>query len=314
MEELDKVINKLKKGKKPGMDDYPNELFILAGHGVKKSLLLLMNKIKTLRQVPEQWNLMKIITIYKQKGCKKTLKYYRGIFLAITISKIFERLIKARIDSDLERMNLLQAGRSKRGPADNVFLFRGSIDHYVATKQPLYITTYDYEQAFDSPWVEKCILALKNLGVSKEMLQIIYDLNKKATVIVKTPYGPSPSFETEPIVKQGTVLGSPLCSASTAEYCGINKGVQICEMTLSSLLYVDDALDLSMSFSDRKESHDWAVLFTKLNNLSLSGTKCFEMALNVDETPPSLVIDELKKVLPTDVIVIYSTEKGIMMI
>ena len=77
---------------------------------------------------------------------------------------------------------------------------------------------------------------------------------------------------------------------------------------------MDDALDLSMSLTDRKESHDWAVLFTKLNNLSLSGTKCFEMALNVDETPPSLVIDELKKVLPTDVIVIYSTEKGIMMI
>ena len=74
-------------------------------------------------------------------------------------------------------------------------------------------------------------------------------------------------------------------------------------MILSSLLYVDDALDLSTTLTDRHESHDWAVLFTKLNNLSLSGTKCFEMALNVDEAPPSLVIDELKKVLPTDVIV-----------
>ena len=233
------------------------------------------------------------------------LQYYRGIFLAITISKIFESLIKERIQANLAQINLLQAGsRTKRGAPDNTFLLRGCIDHYVANKQPLFITTYDYEQAFDSLWVEKCILALNNLGVPKEILQLIYNLNKKAEVIVTTPHGLSDSFETDPIVKQGTVLGSALCSSSTGEYCGMNKGVPIGNMMLSSLLYVDDLLDLTTTLTDRERSHENSVLFSYINNLSLSGSKCLGMAINNDgDLPPPLQINEEKKVIPAHEIV-----------
>ncbi len=305
-EELDKVIGKLKKGKRPGIDEFPTEVFIYAGAGVRKALLDLLNQVKSTREIPDQWNLMEIITIYKQKGCKKMLRYYRGIFLAITISKIFESLIKERIDPNLAKVNILQAGsRKNRGGPDNVFLLRGCVDHYVACKQPLYITAYDYEQAFDSLWVEKCILALKNLDVSKEMLQIIYNLNKKANVVVKTPYGLTEPFETDPVVKQGTVLGSALCSSSTAEYCGINKGVLVGNMFLSSLLYVDDVIDLASSLIDREEFHREALIFAKMNNLTLSDTKCYGMALNTDVNPPELMIevDGSKFVIPVEVLV-----------
>ena len=133
-EELDKVISKLKRGKCPGLDDYPPELFINAGTGIRKALLRLFNQVKESRIPPEQWNVMKIVTIYKRKGSKKNLKYYRGIFLALVISKLFESLIKGRIDPQLQGINLLQAGsRTNRRNGDNLFLARGCIDHYVAT-------------------------------------------------------------------------------------------------------------------------------------------------------------------------------------
>ena len=154
------------------------------------------------------WNFLigpendKIVVIYKQKGSKKELKNYRGIFLALIISKIFEGLIKTRINDQLKKVNILQAGsRELRGPQDNVFLLRGCVDHYVSEKKPLYVTAYDYEQAFDSLWVEDCILSLKDLDIDKEMLQLIYSLNKKADVVVKTPYGLTSQFTTDPIVK-----------------------------------------------------------------------------------------------------------------
>ena len=296
-EEMDKVIFKLKKGKSAGTDDYPPELFINSGKGVRKSLLQILNQVKESRKIPDQWNLMKIVTIYKQKGCKKMLKYYRGIFLAIVISKIFEALIKGRIEPNLQKIDPLQAGsRTGRSAADNVFLLRGCIDHSVANKKPLYITAYDYEQAFDSLWVEKCILALKNLGVSKEMLQLIYNLNRKAKVIVKTPYGLTDMFETDPIVKQGTVLGSAMCSSLTGEYCGVNEGVRVGNMMLSSLLYVDDLIDLTETLSDREKSHLNAIIFTKQNNMVLSGTKCFGMGINSDGPLPVLGIDDDRQV------------------
>ena len=304
IEELDKAIDKLRKGKKPGIDGYPPELFIYAGGGTRRSILELFNHVIAHGQIPKQRNIMMIVTIYKKKGSKKMLRYYRGIFLAIVISKLFESLIKARIDHNLSKINLLQAGsRPDRGTPDNVFLLRGCVDHYVAMKKTLYITAYDYEQAFDSLWVEKCILSLKNLGVTKEMLQLIYNLNRQAKVVVKTPYGLTTPFETEPIVKQGTVLGSALCSSSTAEYCGTNKGVQVGDMMLSSLLYVDDLIDLTTTITDRLEAHKAALLFSKLNNLTLSGTKCYGLAINSDDTPPTLMIDDTKAVLPAEMIV-----------
>ncbi len=315
-QELDRVIKKLKKGKRPGVDEYPPELFIYAGKGVREALLNVINLVKTSRDIPDQWNLMKIVAIYKQKGCKKMLRYYRGIFLAIVISKLFESLIKSRIEPALNNINLLQAGsRTNRRGADNVFLLRGCVDHYVANKRPLYITAYDYEQAFDSLWMENCILALKNLGVSKEMLQLIYNLNKKAIVTVKTPYGMTEPFETEPVVKQGTVLGSALCSSSTGEYCGINTGVEVGNMTVSSLLYVDDVIDLSSNVKDRERYHEHAVIFSRQNNLSLSGTKCYGMAMNCDDILPLLLIesDGSKCVIPAEVIIYLGdvfNEKG----
>ena len=92
-------------------------------------------------------------------------------------------------------------------------------------EETLFLTAYDFEQAFDSLWLEDCILSMKNLGVEKEYLQLMYNLNKSATVTVQTPYGETSAFQTDPIVKQGTILGPSLCSSSTGEYCDINPGV-----------------------------------------------------------------------------------------
>ena len=102
----------------------------------------------------------------------------------------------------MEKIDLLQAGsRKNRSAADNTYLLRGSVDHHKFTKKPLFITAYDFETAFDSLWLEDCILSLQKLGVEKEMLQLIYNLNKRAKVMVKTPFGDTTSFDTDPIVK-----------------------------------------------------------------------------------------------------------------
>ena len=295
-EELHKVLDSLKEDSSPGVDNYPPELFTKAGNGVVDSILRLCNRVKELKDMPEQWELVKIVTIYKQKGSKKELKYYRGIFLAIVISKIFEKLVKNRIEENLQHINLLQGGsRTNRGPPDNVFLFRGAMDHFKFIGKPLYVTAYDFEQAFDSLWLEDCVLSLKDLGVEKEYLQLIYSLNKRARVTVQTPYGPTSAFETEPIVRQGTVLGPCICSSSTAEYCGENPGVCVGNTIVSTLVYVDDVIDLSSCVEDFVLSHQNALLFANRKKLTLSGTKCYWMILNgkgKDLSAPQLRIDE----------------------
>ena len=142
--------------------------------------------------------------------------------------------------------------------------------------------------------------------MEKEYLQLIYNLNKRAVVTVQTPFGPSPTFETDPIVKQGTVLGPCMCSSSTGEYCGRNPGVCVGSTVISSLVYVDDIIDLSSTLEDFSTSHQNALLFSKIKKLTLSGTKCYWMAMNrkpKDNEIPTLLIDDENIVLPTGEIV-----------
>ena len=71
------------------------------------------------------------------EGVRCAFSVYVCVFLTIVISKIFEKLIKARIEDKLKEINLLQAGsRTNRGLPDNVFLFRGVMDHFKFTKRP----------------------------------------------------------------------------------------------------------------------------------------------------------------------------------
>ena len=157
--------------------------------------------------------------------------------------QIFEKLVKNRIEVKLQRINLLQAGSRKNcGPPENVSLSRSD-------GPPLYGTAYDFEQAFDSLWLEDCILPLNEIGVEKEYRQLINNLNKTAQVIVLTPYGPT-ALKTDPVVKQGTVLGPCLCSSYTGEYCNENPRVCVGCIKISVLVHVDDIIILSSSIED----------------------------------------------------------------
>ena len=135
-------------------------------------------------------------------------------------------------------------------------------------------------------------------------MQLIYNLNKEASVIVQTPVGDTSEFTTGPIVKQGSILGPVLCSSSTAEFCGVNLGVTVGALVLASLLYVDDIIDLSSTFSDCIEAHRRAVLFAKLKKLKYSAKKCFNMIVNkaAGMEHPELHLDGGKLVVPASVI------------
>ena len=113
---------------------------------------------------------------------------------------------------------------------------------------------------------------------------------------VKTPFGLTPKFEVQDIVKQGGVLGQLLCSASTAEHCSLNKGVNIGNVNISSLAHVDDILDLSSNCQDAESAHQKALKFSHMKKLTHSIKKCSNMIIFRPACSPSphLEIDEKK--------------------
>lgn len=296
MKELKKAIGKLKRGKAPGRDGLPSEVFMNAGDGLLKALLEVFNKVKRTKEIPRKWDKVSITTLYKNKGSKKELVNYRGIFLTLIVTKIFENLLKGRMEDQLKSVNMHQAGsRPNRSPADNLFLLYACIDHQKYKGKPLFLTAYDFEQAFDGLWLQECIISMWNIGVPIDILHLVYNLNKRAQITVNTPYGPTEEITVEDIVEQGTVLGPNLCSTSTAEYCETNKGVAVGETIVSSLLFVDDAFDLSTTADDTEESHVNAMIFGRRKKLPYSKKKCKSLTVNGKKCrQPELFIEDTK--------------------
>ena len=295
MEELLSGIDKLKEGKSPGLDEIPPELFINAGKGLLDAILFIFNKIKEMKTIPDQWNWVSITLIYKNRGSRKELVNYRGIFLTPIITKIFENVLKGRMKENLEKVDKHQAGsRSKRGPPDNLFLLYACRDHQIYKGEPLYVTAYDFEQAFDSLWLQDCLMAMIKLGIPCDILRLVYELNRKAKFKVKTPFGLTEESLIGDIVEQGTVLGATLCSVSTAEYCGVNTGVAVGTAITSSLLFVDDMFDLSFNVEEYLKSHENAIIFGRMKKIPFSKKKCKSMAINgdKDDTIPPLFIED----------------------
>ena len=302
IEELRDGIKKMKTGTSPDFYNMYADILAKTGPGALQSLLQVLNIIKTTHIVPGEWRHVLITMIYKNKGSHLDLEKYRGIFLTVIVSKLFERLLQSRMKDSLQKVSLFQAGsRSGKGSPDQLYLLRSAVDHSKYMNNPIYITTYDFQQAFDSLWLQDCILVLKRLGVENHMLKLIYEMNKTAIVQVKTPFGLTDPAEVNDIVKQGGVLGSPMCSATTAEYCGINVGIVIGTASIATLAFVDDIADLSGSSEDALTSHINALEFALRKKLNFAPDKCFIMLVNgksMDKIPDLYIngekVDQVK--------------------
>ena len=181
---------------------------------------MMMNSINyAIHVLPLQWSQMCIQTVKKKNGFLNKLESYRGIFAVPILSLILEKLLKNRMQPTLKNnMSKFQTeGAKRKGVVDNLFILRGLFDHTNSLGKELWITFYDIEKCFDSLWLEDCINALWRNGIQDDTLYLVYLMNRKAHVTVKTPFGDSDPFITIDLVKQclGPILNN--CSLSDVD-------------------------------------------------------------------------------------------------
>ena len=139
-------------------------------------------------------------------------------------------------------------------------------------------TLYDFKACFDSLWLEDVLNTLWDAGVENEFFYIIYLLNKNCNITVNTPFGPTERFTIEKLVKQGTVLGPVLCSASVGDYCkdemNPDSGTFVGKVEIRPLAFMDDLNDINTLPSRVINSNKNAVHFEKLRRLQFGTDKC----------------------------------------
>ena len=218
-----------------------------------------------------------------RKRSFKKLKNYRGIFLVPILSIIFEKLLKNRINKLLQQnISKFQNGGMKgKGVVDSLFILRAMVNHAKYLNKELLITFYDIEKYFDSLWLEDCINSFWNLGVKNDTLFLIYLMNTKAGVTIKTPMGDTYPLILSNLVKQGTVLGPVLNNCSLDRFSKESFGYNFGSVGIKQLEFVDDIANPSSS------SRQTAVLSNKLlediqheKRVSFSAEKCELLKIN----------------------------------
>ena len=280
--ELKQVIRELKTGKSMDPTGMVREIFKKAGDGFLNSVLDMMNSIKTSEILPLEWSKTWITTIKKKKRSFKKLKNYRDIFLVPLLSIIFEKLLKNRINQSLQQnISKFQNGGMKgKGVVDSLFILRATVNHAKYLNKELLITFYDIEKCFDSLWLENCINSLWDLGVKDDTLFLIYLMNTKASVTIKTPMGDTYPLILSNLVKQGTVLGLVINNCSLDRFSKESFGYNFGSVGIKPLQFVDDIANPS-------SSRQTAVLSNKLleniqheKRVNFSAEKCELLKIN----------------------------------
>ena len=124
----------------------------------------MFNAFKKHFVVSSQWDDILITTMFKKKGSWKKLDNYRGIFIVTILQLIYEKVLRNRISSVLQKhmSNVQNGGVKGKSVTDNLFtcILKGIIDHSKYLGKGVFITFYNTEKCFDSLWLQDGINAL----------------------------------------------------------------------------------------------------------------------------------------------------------
>ena len=242
LDEVKQAVGELKLGRSDDPIGMVREIFQKCGDGLLYSLVEMVNTIKTSKNLPSDWNKIWIRTLKQKKGTFRKLDNYRGIFLVRILSIIFEKLLKNKISDTLQQnISKFQNGGMKgKGAVDNLLISIGIINHANYLGKELWLTFYDTEKCFDSLWLEDCINSLWDLDVKDDILCLIYLMNIKATVTIKTPLGDTDPLFLSNFVKQRTVLGPVLNNCSLNKLSTDSIGYNFGSVQIKSMEFVDD--------------------------------------------------------------------------
>ena len=276
------AVGELKLGRSADPTGMVREIFKKCGDGLLYSPVEMVNTIKTSKNLPSDWNKIWIRTLKQKKGTFRKLDNYRGIFLVPILSIIFEKLLKNKISDTLQQnISKFQNGGMKgKGAMDNLFILRGIINHANYLGKELLLTFYDTEKCLDSLWLEDSINSLWDLDVKDNVLCLIYLMNIKATVTIKTPLGDTDPLFLSNFVKQGTVLGPVLNNCSVNKLSTDSIGYNFGSVQIKSVEFVDELTDPNRDKQSALASNAVLLAIQHEKRLTFSAEKCESLKVN----------------------------------
>lgn len=229
-----------RKNSTPGLDDFPYIMLKKLHSSSKYHLLNIFNSLWLKQSVPESWKSQCVIPILKSNKDPNDHNSYRPISLASCLVKLFEQMIKLRLDYFVERNNILpdfQFGFRKGKSSNNSFvLFTADVKKCLLSHSSAVCAFLDVQGAYDNVDLYQLILVLHDIGIPGKLLKWIYEFCFNRTMFVRfnnIMHGPSSVGRG---LMQGSCLSPLLYNLYTSQ---ISKYVK-CDVKM--LQFADDIL------------------------------------------------------------------------
>jgi hypothetical protein len=123
--------------------------------------------------MPAAWKQATVLALPKQGKPPSNPASYRPISLTPHLGKLYERLIKARLEFFLEKNKVIpvfQAGfRKNRGCTDHTVKLASHVKKALIRKRAVFATFFDIRRAYDSVWHGLFLDKLKRLNITGRM-------------------------------------------------------------------------------------------------------------------------------------------------
>jgi hypothetical protein len=242
--DISTTIRKLKNKASLDYNNISNRILKNTGKDFITSLEILFQEIDNTNTSPEAWEEMIIKSIYKGKNSKKEMDNRRGLFITSVVSKLFEKTkLNTQRNTIENKLSKFQTGGVQgKSPIDNKMVLNATIDYNNLIKRETYVLFADAYKCFDKIDLKTSLIDLYEI-LGPQEAKLLYNMNKRAKITIKTPVGETKPISVEEITKQGTLYGPILCNINTDKVNKIGtKNISTIgpEIECESSIYVDD--------------------------------------------------------------------------
>ena len=186
-EELNSVLRKIKNRKAAGLDEIPPEVW--KTRQFDDILLRHCNAVYNQNPI-DRW-MKGCILPFPEKGDLGLAKNYRGITLTSIAAKIYNALLRNRIEHKIDNiLRKIQNGfRRNRSTTSQILTIRRILEGVRAKNLQATLIFVDFTKAFDSIHRGKMEQILLAYGIPKETVAAITILDRNTKVKVRSPDG-----------------------------------------------------------------------------------------------------------------------------
>lgn len=253
-------------------------------------VLEIFNEIRVYNNIPTAWKKQLILPILKPGYSASEGQSYRPIALSSCIAKVYEKLIKFRLENYLETYHKLPNSsfgfRTTYSTMDSLAILISNIQESYALKKYTPAAFIDIEGAYDNIDVHILCTKLRMLGVGPILERFIFEYFFGRNIVVKTS---NQGLFTRTLYKgvpQGSILSPILFICYTHDLQNhINPHCKLIQYADDLVIY-DSTKSLEQGISNLDDSVSSLKLYLTQNSFNIKASKSAVCIFSKRKIPP----------------------------